>query len=306
MKATNKVYTLADLPKWDYQGVTLCLLGHPVAHSLSPVMYNAAFAEMAKKDSQYENWRFFKFDIPSPYLAEALEWCHLKKFMGISLTIPHKVDAVRIIRSIDEVAKKMEAVNALVFEDVGYRGFNTDGYGLEAAIKYELGISIKGKKVILLGAGGAAKAAAVQCLLSGCNELWIGNRTLERLNDLMKALGIMGRGKVHGFKLDKLPKEVPKSGLLINATSVGMGEEEEVPVDLDYFDSSLKVYDVVYKMRDTRLVCAALERGMKACNGLRMLVEQGARSLQVWTRSSKAPIETMWKAVTKVEKVTED
>lgn len=306
MKATNKVYTLADLSKWDYEGTSLCLLGHPVAHSLSPVMFNAAFAEMAKEDPQYENWRYFKFDIPSQNLAEALDWCHLKKFSGINLTMPHKVEAVRIVHSIDEVAKKMEAVNTLVFEDLGYRGFNTDGYGLEAAIRHELGITISGKKVILLGAGGAAKAAAVQCLLAGCAELWIGNRTLERLEDLMKVLGIMGRGKVHGFRLDKLPSDLPKKGLLINATAVGMGEGDKAPVELDYFDSSLKVYDMIYRTRETRLVGAARERGMKASCGLRMLVEQGARGLQVWSRNNKIPVEVMWNAVLAVEKVMND
>lgn len=306
MKASNKVYSLSDLAKWDFQGTSLCLLGHPVEHSLSPAMYNAALAEMAKEDPRYSSWRYFKFDIPSQYLAEALELCYVKHFLGINLTLPHKVDVVRIIRSIDEVAKKMEAVNSLMFENVGYRGFNTDGYGLEAAIKYELGISIKGKKVILLGAGGAARAAAVQCLLAGCSELWVGNRSIERLDDLLKALGIMGRGKVHGFKLDKVPSDLPKSGLLINATALGMNESDEAPVELDYFDSSLKVYDMIYRSKETRLVSSARERGMKACCGLRMLVEQGARALQAWTKSQKVPVDVMWKAILDFEKVIND
>lgn len=306
MKATNKVYTLADLARWDFEGTSLCLLGHSVGHSLSPVMHNAAFAEMAKEDEGYGSWRYFKFDIPSQYLVEALELCYLKRFAGISLTMPHKVDAVRIVKSIDEVAKKMQAVNSLVYESTGYRGFNTDGYGLEAAIKYELGISIRGKKVILLGAGGAAKAAAVQCLLSGCGELWIGNRTVERLDDLMKVLGIMGRGKVHGFGLDRVPGDLPRSGLLINATALGMKEGDESPVDLDYFEESLKVYDMIYGSRETRLVRGARERGMKASSGLRMLVEQGARGLQVWTKRSRVPVEVMWEAVLAVEKLIDE
>ncbi len=306
MKATNKVYSLTDLSKWDFQGTSLCLLGHPVDHSLSPVMHNAALCEMAKEDPRYSNWRYFKFDIPSPYLAEALELCYLKRFFGINLTFPHKVDVIRIIKSIDEVAKKMEAVNSLIFEHTGYRGFNTDGYGLEAAIKHELGISLRGKKVILLGAGGAAKAAAVQCLLSECSELWIGNRNSDRLEDLLKALGIMGKGKVRGFKLDKVPGDLPKNGLLINATALGMHEGEESPIDLDYFDSSLKVYDMIYRSRETSLIHTARERGMKASCGLRMLVEQGARALQVWTKSSKVPIDIMWQAVLDIEKVVGD
>lgn len=304
MREEDRVYTLEDLEKWEYEGVSLCLLGHPVEHSLSPAMHNAALEELAKEDEVFKNWRYFKFDVPGPYLAQALELCYLKHFMGINLTIPHKVEVVRLINSIDEVAKKMEAVNSLVFENTGYRGFNTDGYGLEAAIKHDLGISIKGKKIILLGAGGAAKAAAVQCLLAGCSELWIGNRTEERLDDLLKILGIMGQKKVRAFKFGTLPKGFPKTGLLINATSLGL-LEDEMPIELDYFDSSLKIYDMVYGVQRTQLICAAKSRGMKASSGLRMLVEQGARALQVWTKKKKIPINVMWEAVSHIEKAIE-
>lgn len=305
MQATNKTYSLADLKNWDFCGTSLCLLGHPIEHSLSPIMHNAALAEMAKMDPRFLDWKYFKFDIPPQHLGEALKLCYLKGFLGINLTLPHKVDAIRMIVSIDEVAKKMEAVNSLIYETTGYRGFNTDGYGLEAAIKYGLGVSIKGKKVILLGAGGAAKAAAVQCLLAECSELWIGNRTLERLDDLLKALGILGRGKVFGFSMDQIPSNLPKTGLLINATALGMSNDDCFPVDLDYFDSSLKVYDMVYKFGMTKFVRTANERQMRASDGLRMLVEQGARSLQVWTQQ-KVPIDVMWQAITNAIKLAND
>lgn len=302
MQATNKIYTLSDLKNWDCQGTSLCILGHPIEHSLSPIMHNAALAEMAKSDSQFLDWKYFKFDIPAQYLSEALKLCYLKRFLGINLTLPHKVHAIRMVNSIDEVAKKMEAVNSLVYEPTGYRGFNTDGYGLEAAIKYDLGISIKGQKVILLGAGGAAKAAAVQCLLAECSELWIGNRTLERLDDLLKALGILGRGRVFSFSMDEIPNNLPQTGLLINATALGISDDDRFPVDLDYFDSSLKVYDMVYRSGVTQFVRTAQERQMKASDGLRMLVEQGARSLQVWTQQ-KVPIDTMWEAIKNAIKI---
>lgn len=305
MQAINKTYSLADLKKWDFPGISLCLLGHPIEHSLSPVMHNAALAEMAKTDPQFSNWKYFKFDIPPQYLLEALRLCYAKRFIGINLTLPHKNEVLRMISSIDEVAKKMEAVNSLIYESSGYRGFNTDGYGLEAAIKETLGISIKGKKVILLGAGGAARAAAIQCLLAECSELWIGNRTLERLEDLLKILGILGKGKVFGFNLDNIPKNLPKTGLLINATLLGMNEEDHFPVDLGYFDSSLKIYDMIYKRGLTKFVRHAQERQMMASDGLRMLVEQGARSLQVWTQK-KVPIEIMWQSIINAIKTFDD
>lgn len=296
MQATNKTYSLADLKNWDYPGVSLCLLGHPTEHSLSPVMHNAALQEMAKTYPQFKDWRYFKFDVPPQYLSEALKLCYAKRFFGINLTLPHKNDVIRLISSIDEVAKKMEAVNSLIYESTGYRGFNTDGYGLEAAIKQTLGFSIKGKKVILLGAGGAAKAAAIQCLLAECAELWIGNRTLERLDDLLKTLGILGRGKVFGFNLELIPENLPRNGLLINATALGMNQTDALPIDLDFFDDSLKVYDMVYKPGHTQLIQCAQARNMRAADGLRMLVEQGARSLQVWTQQ-QVPIDIMWQSI---------
>lgn len=302
MQATNKIYSLADLKNWDYPGISLCLIGHPVEHSLSPIIQNAALAEMAKTNPKFHEWKYFKFDIPAQQLSEALKWCHIKRFLGINLTLPHKIDAIRLIASIDEVAKKMEAVNSLIYESTGYRGFNTDGYGLEAAIKHALGVSIKGKKVILLGAGGAAKAAAIQCLLAECSELWIGNRTLERLDDLLKTLGILGRGKVFGFHLDLIPEDLPRCGLLINATTLGMDEDDDFPINLDYFEPTLKIYDMVYKSGHTRLVRSAQEHQMMASDGLRMLVEQGARSLQVWTQQP-VPIDVMWQSVTNAIKI---
>ncbi len=304
MQSINKTYSLADLKKWDFPGTTLCLLGHPIEHALSPIMHNAALAQMAKMDPQFSDWRYFKFDIPPQNLLEALRLCYAKRFLGINLTLPHKNDVIRMISSIDEVAKKMEAVNSLIYETTGYRGFNTDGYGLEAAIKETLGISIKGKKVILLGAGGAAKAAAIQCLLAECSELWIGNRTLERLEDLLKTLGILGKGKVFGFSLGQIPKSLPKTGLLINATVLGMNENDLFPVDLNYFNPSLKIYDMVYRAGSTKFVREAQERNMKASDGLRMLVEQGARSLQVWTQK-KVPIEVMWESIINAIKTME-
>lgn len=303
MKATNKTYSIADLYKWDFPGTSFALLGHPVEHSLSPVMYNAAFNELAKENPTYANWRYFKFDIPSPSLMQALQLCYSKRFLGINLTLPHKVDALKMVNSIDEVAKKMEAINALIFENTGYRGFNTDGSGLEAAIKYELQISIKDKQVILLGAGGAAKAAAVQCLLADCAELWIGNRSVERLEDLLKTLGIMGKGKVHGFKLEKIPQNLPKTGLLINATSLGLHEDDPSPIDLNYFDPSLKIFDMVYKSKNTALISSAQKQGMKACSGLRMLLEQGAHALQIWTNRKTIPKDPMWNALLELNKL---
>lgn len=296
MLDTEKTYTLNDLYNWDYNGTSLAVIGDPVDRSLSPVMFNTAFIVMSRSNESFKDWRYFKFFIQEEDLAEALKVFYRKQFLGLNLTMPHKVEAMKYIASIDEVAKRMGAVNSLVLDEHGYRGFNTDGYGLELAIKTELKTSFKNKDIIILGAGGAAKAAAVQCLLADCNSVWIGNRSEEHLAEILKTVGIMGEGRAQGFKLSKPPKNLPKTGILINATSLGMEQNDPSPISLEHFDASLRVFDMTYNPPQTRLLKMANEHGMKHSNGLSMLVGQGAKALQTWAGVSEVPIETMWNA----------
>lgn len=294
---TERIYILEDLYNWDYPGTAFAVAGDPIGHSLSPIMYNTAFLVMARVHEKYKNWAYFKFNIPEQDLGMALKLFHKKQFLGISLTSPLKVETMKHATSIDEVAKKMGAINTLTWENAGYNGINTDGYGLEVSVKSQLKINLKGKDVIILGAGGAARAAAIQCLLSDCKTLWIGNRKEDRLNEILKMIGVMGKGKVNRFNLAKLPKDLPKTGLLINATSLGLGPNDPSPIDLSTFDSSLKVFEMIYNPAETQLLRIAKEKGMTCCNGLRMLVEQGAKALQIWTGAQEVPIETMWNAL---------
>jgi shikimate dehydrogenase len=296
---TESVYRLTDLKNWKFEGVSLAVIGHPIAHSVSPSMHNAALSLMSDDDSRFSHWRYFKFDILPEDLSSALPLFYKKKFIGLNLTLPHKVEAVPLIAKVDPAAQRVGAVNTLHWRDNGYQGYNTDGYGLEKAIQCDLDMEIKDATVILLGSGGASRSAAVQCLEGECEALWIGNRNQDRLAALLNSLRThRSFSKVKGFTLSSPPPDLPETGLLINATSLGLQKEDPPPINLDRFDHSLKIFDLIYKPAETALLRNAASRGMKSSHGLTMLVSQGARSLEIWSAST-VPAEAMMNAARK-------
>ena len=290
------VYTLADLKRWPHVGPALAVIGHPIAHSLSPAMHNAALAALAKEDKKFQHWHYYKFDIPPETLSEALAQFHTKGFLGLNLTLPHKVHALDCLAGVEPLAHHIGAVNTLKHQEEGYYGYNTDSYGLERALLEELDVRLAKTDVILLGAGGAARAAAVHCLQAGCRELWISNRSRERLTALLAALQpFAGKIKTTGFSLNNPPDRLPQHGLLINATSLGLQPDDPVPFNLEQGAKTYAVFDMVYGPAPTALVATARRRGLPAANGLAMLVWQGARALELWTNRA-APIDAMSKA----------
>ena len=136
---------------------------------------------------QFAGWRYFAFDVPVEHLGEGLTLFH-QEFSGINLTIPHKVEALSVAADIDPVAKKMGAVNTLIHQEQGL-GRSTDGFGIQNALLEDLSSELSGADIIILGAGGAARATVVQCLESNCNKVWVGNRSEERLSELIQSLG---------------------------------------------------------------------------------------------------------------------
>jgi shikimate dehydrogenase len=293
MASADPVFTLADLETWSFPGTALAVLGHPIKHSISPVMHNAALAELARSDSRFATWRYFRFDVPPEDLPRALELLRAKNFRGLNLTVPHKVIAFDRIAAIDPAAKPIGAVNTLLATEQGWHGFNTDGYGLATGIREALHLDLAGSDVILLGAGGAARGAAVECLQRRCRSLWIANRTAANLDVLLKALQPVATGiSVLGFDPQDPPTELPTNAIVINATSAGLHDDDAPPADLLRFQRPAGVYDMIYNPPKTKLLAQAETLGIPNANGLSMLIHQGARALSHWT-DLPTPVEAM-------------
>ena len=294
--AAEKIHTLADLAQWSFVGVALAVVGRPVAHSLSPAIHNAALAEMAKSQPAFSDWRYFKFDIDPAELSRALALFHQRRFHGLNLTVPHKALAVPQLAASDAFVQAAGAANTLSRIDAGWRGANTDGYGLSTALRQNPGLDLAGANVILLGAGGAARATAVECLRQHCAALWIGNRTPGNLTALLSDLQpFSGKSVLRGFDLAKPPAGLPGGSLVLNATSLGLKPGDPSPIDLGKIPRPALVYDMIYRPPETALLRQAAGLGVTCANGLSMLVHQGARSLEIWT-GAKVPVDVMQQA----------
>jgi len=276
--------TLADLPALKLRGPALAIIGHPITHSLSPPMHRAALVGLAKFEARFATWDYLRFDIPPEQLADALPRLHAAGFHGLNLTAPHKVLAFGLVEATDPSAQAIGAVNTLHRTATGWRGHNTDGHGLAAALREDLGVELAGASVILLGAGGAARAAAVECLRHRCAALWIGNRTAGNLATLLDSLRPHCDGVVlRGFDPAYPPADLPVNALLINATSAGLKADDPAPIALHRLPAGLRVFDMIYNPPVTALLRAAAARGLPSASGLGMLVQQGAQSLRIWT-----------------------
>jgi shikimate dehydrogenase len=287
------VLTLGDLETWSFPGTALAVLGHPIGHSISPPMHNAALAGMVRADARFASWKYFRFDVPPADLPRALALLHAKKFRGVNLTVPHKILAVGLVAAVDPSAHGVGAVNTLLRTEAGWRGFNTDGHGLATAIREDLGRELAGAHVLLLGAGGAARGAAVECLRQGCASLSIANRSPENLTALLAALApLPGNIPIRSFSPAAPPSDLPAGALVINATSLGLRAADPAPIDLAALPRPAAVFDMIYNPPQTALLRVAAALGVPHTNGLSMLVHQGARSLEIWTGSS-VPVPAM-------------
>lgn len=287
--SAEAVLSLDQLSSWSFTGTALAVLGHPIKHSVSPAMHNAALAAMARTDPAWRDWKYFRFDVPPEQLPDALTRLHAAGFHGLNLTVPHKVLAFDLVQEVDPAAVPIGAVNTLRRLPGGWRGFNTDGYGLAAALEADLGGTLAGAHVVLLGAGGAARGAAVECLQRQCASLWIGNRTRANLDALLAALRpLAGPIPLQGFDPTNPPAGLPARAMVVNATSAGLKPGEPAPMDLRRLPPGAKVYDMIYNPPQTALLRDAAALGLPHANGLAMLVHQGAKSLEIWTGAAAA------------------
>ncbi len=280
----NPVYTLADLASWSFDGTALAVLGQPIKHSISPAMHNAALTEAAQRDPRFANWRYVRFEVAPEDLPQALAQLHAKRFRGLNLTVPHKVIAVDHVTEIAPAAHPVGAVNTLLWTNHGWVGHNTDGYGLASGLRETLGVDLTGAHIILLGAGGAARGAAIECLQRCCASLSIANRTATNLDALLATIAPTANDiPLRGFSPDTPPADLPANAIVINATSAGLRPTDAPPIDLATLPRPAAVYDMIYNPPQTPLLRRAAELGLPHAHGLSMLVHQGAKALEIWT-----------------------
>ena len=254
------------------------IIGDPVEHSLSPLMHNAAFKHL-KMDYIY-----VPFHVKPENLASAIVGARSMGIKGLNITIPHKREVIKYLDEIGQAAQLIGAVNTLKFSKNTLTGFNTDGVGAVKAI--EEVTPVKGKKIIIIGAGGAARAVSFQSLLAGAGEVLIANRTRENACKLTTDLGQNFATSVGCLGLgNKLVEELKDTDVLINTTPVGMHphEDQKPIVTSSMMHQNLVVNDIVYNPLKTGLILEAEKADAKTISGTRMLIYQGMESFRIWT-----------------------
>jgi shikimate dehydrogenase len=247
-------------------------------------MHAAALDELRRGDPRFKGWEYFRFDIEPDDLAAALALMRERGFLGVNLTVPHKQLALALAASVDDGAREAGAANTLIAEGAGWKGSNTDGYGLSEGIREDLGLELKGAHVVLLGAGGAARGAAVECLRRGCASLWIANRTPANLEALVAQLARMKSAiPVRSLGGGMRAAGLPEGAIVINATSAGLHVGDPPAADLSRFPGLRAVYDMIYNPPLTPLLSQAARMRIPHANGAGMLAHQGAKSLEIWT-----------------------
>jgi shikimate dehydrogenase len=240
-------------------------------------MHNAAFA------ADGLDFVYVCLDVDPHDLPAAVKGAAALKLRGFNITMPHKRAMIRLLDELDEGARISGAVNTVVIEGSTLRGYNTDGGGMVMACR-EAGIELSGRRVLLLGAGGAAAAIAVAFGGVGIGELHIANRSLEHATELRDKLLTAGMKKVEIHPLDALDEAVPEAEIVVNATSLGMKEGDPLPIPAGYVEECKVVCDAVYRPgTETSLIRLARHRGARVATGKRMLLYQGVLAQKLWT-----------------------
>jgi len=266
------------------------VIGEPIEHTLSPLMHNAAF-ETLRLD-----YVFLAFRVKPAEVESAANGMRALNIRGLNITMPHKSTIIKHLDRVDLSAQIVNSVNTVLNKENLLFGFNTDGVGALKALK-ENGVELKGRKVLLLGAGGAARAIAYT-MAKEADELAVLNRTVKQAQALAKLLEKSFNKKISTGSLSPtdIQSNLKDSDILINATSVGMKPRaEESPVPLKLLRSNLAVMDIVYNPLETKLAKDSKAAGARVVSGVEMLIYQGAASFELWTGKS-APIEVMRQA----------
>lgn len=259
-------------------------------------MHNAAFDHLGL------NWRYLAFDVHPDHLRDALRGICDLHFAGVNLTVPHKLLVFKMVDTMDKQAQLLGAVNTVLVKNRELMGFNTDGYGFKRAVREEFGMELRGRRVLILGAGGAGRALALQCAFEGAAAIFIVNRTQSKA---VSVVADVRKLAPHTFTVampmepQHIAKHLGEVDLVVNATSLGLRPGDPPP--LAKFPRQckwLRVYDTIYRPAETRFLAAARKAGAQTANGLSMLLHQGARSFEIWT-GRRAPVAVMRRALHK-------
>ena len=266
------------------------LLGYPVKHSFSPLIHNTAFT--AKKiDACY-----LCFETKPENIKEAIEGIRALNIQGVNLTIPHKETCISYLDKIDKDAELIGAVNTIVHKENKLIGYNTDGEGFSKALKEDLNFDPRDKTIFLFGAGGAGKAVGISLAKSGARQIFIVDKNKKKAGALAENIGKNFPCTAVELTHSHNQEAIKNAHLLVNATPIGMNPDDNLLINPVYFSQQLLVFDLIYNPTETKLLRTARKKGLKAANGLGMLVQQAALSFELWT-GEKAPIEVMRKAL---------
>ena len=303
----------------------LGVIGHPVEHSFSPLMHNAAIAHLQQNSGSHQpDYAYLPFPIRPEKLKEAIAGFEAIDLHGFNITIPHKQAIIPLLDDVSEVAKAIGAVNTVWRDKDGWHGTNTDAYGFLAPLKALSDASLTGSfngsptnalagsltaslagpkdwsnaRALILGNGGAARAVVAACQQLGCARISVVGRSPDKLayfaESWAHAPHIASRLKVMTW--DELPTQLPKTDLIVNATPLGMHPKTDVSplseAEIEMLKPGAIAYDLIYTPRPTKFLQQATTAGFLAIDGLEMLVQQGAAALEIWL-AQPAPVDIM-------------
>jgi shikimate dehydrogenase len=272
------------------------LFGHPVKHSLSPVMHGASFQSLGLQAE------YVCFDVPPDELAARLESCRREGFNGLNVTIPHKEAVVPLMTKLDASARLFGAVNTVRIDSHGFTGYNTDALGFLTDLKESRNVTPDGRRVLIVGCGGAGRALAIACAREGAIQIGLADKILskarvlgeeiaERLPDAITQVDVLSGDP------DVWARFGRECDLLVHCTSAGLHAGDASPIPAEAFHEGQLLYDLVYTARLTPTMRAALAAGADALNGIGMLMHQGAAAFNIWagltadTRAMRAALE---------------
>lgn len=266
--------------------IRLAIIGHPVKHSLSPLMHSTAARVAGFADDEFS---YEKFDVPPQDLALFMRRFRDGPLAGLNVTIPHKLAVMDFLDKIDPTARAIGAVNTIVKKGATLTGYNTDAYGLIKSVKDIGGApDLAGKKIFIYGAGGSARAAVSGFIAENALSLTIANRTQARAAELLSRLASSSaKTKAIGFDEHKtLVESIATADIIVNTTSVGMsggGDPSGLPPGVEALREGQIVMDIVYNPLMTAFLSSARANGAMTVDGLWMLIYQGAKAFEIWT-----------------------